>query len=585
MTPDPELLDGGPGHADASPTDRPEAAPGEPAPAREPRAAHDPEAAGEPRAAHDPEAAAEQLPSRVAWALPAAGAFAICLALQASTLMPGLGYWDTAEFQALGPVLGIAHPTGYPSYTLLLWLASVVLGPFGDPALRANLLSALLTSGAAALTAIAIVQLTRRPAIALAGAVALGLSPIAWQNAVRADPHPFHLFLVALLLVCLLGWSARERGGLPGSGRWLLAASAVYAVAVGNHALSLLLAPGIGIYVLLVSPRILWRRWRLVLGCGLVLVGLTVAIYAYLPLRSMMEPPLDYAHPADWVRTDASGRVTGGFRYLVLGEQFRGTFQPLPSLVEGARAVLDVLVANLGPAGWLAVLGLPLGFLRRPREMVLTIAWFVMTWVFSLGYLNAAIERYYLVPLLVGVLWAALAIDALWMLAVAAWRGYRPPAAGAGPSRTLRRALIVLAAAILLLPVVAPIPGRRDEVDASDDRSARAWLDATLAALPKDAVVISWWSYSTPLWYGRFVEGRRPDLTIIDDRTILDGDLGNVPGTIERYLGERPVFVVRLDRDLGEIEERWELEQVPGIPSGQRVFRVIDPAGASGDGV
>ena len=46
-------------------------------------------------------------------------------------------------------------------------------------------------------------------------------------------------------------------------------------------------------------------------------------------------------------------------------------------------------------------------------------------------------------------------------------------------------------------------------------------------ALDEDAVIISWWSFSTPLWYGRWVEGRREDVTIIDDRDILDdGQLG-----------------------------------------------------------
>ena len=62
------------------------------------------------------------------------------------TLMPDVNFWDTAEFQALGPVLGIAHPTGYPSYTLLLWVASVVLQPFGDAAFRADM-SFTITDG------------------------------------------------------------------------------------------------------------------------------------------------------------------------------------------------------------------------------------------------------------------------------------------------------------------------------------------------------------------------------------------------------------------------------------------------------
>jgi hypothetical protein len=40
-----------------------------------------------------------------------------------------VGTWDTAEFQAIGPVLGIAHPTGYHTNTQLAWAASVVLQP------------------------------------------------------------------------------------------------------------------------------------------------------------------------------------------------------------------------------------------------------------------------------------------------------------------------------------------------------------------------------------------------------------------------------------------------------------------------
>ena len=33
-------------------------------------------------------------------------------------------------------VLGTAHPTGFPTYVLLGWLASVLLQPFGEPAFR-----------------------------------------------------------------------------------------------------------------------------------------------------------------------------------------------------------------------------------------------------------------------------------------------------------------------------------------------------------------------------------------------------------------------------------------------------------------
>jgi len=505
-----------------------------------------------------------------AYILPALGAFAISLLLDVRTLMPDVGTWDTAEFQTLGPVLGIAHPTGYPTYTLLLWLASVVLQPFGDPAFRANLLSALLVSGAAALVAIAVVQLTRKPAIGLAAGALLAVGGIAWRDALRADPHTLHLFLTALLLVLLLAWEGRERVLAEKAGRWLLGASVVFGLSLGNHALTLLLAPGVAVFVLLVSPTILWRQWRLALGCAVAVVVTTVAVYAYIPLRALMDPPLDYAHPSTWER----------FKYLVLGEQFQSTFHQMPALSEGARTVWQELKDNLGLAAPLALLGIPVAAVRHVRVLALTGLWFLLTFLFALGYDNADIERYYLVPIMVAVIWAALAVDGIWDACVAVWRRFRPARAPRGVAVVLSG----IVAVALLAVVVAPVPQRYDSVDASSDTDARAWLDATMAALAPNAVVVSWWSYSTTLWYGHFVEGLRPDITIIDDRTILDEDLGDAGAVIEKYLGERPVYLVRLESDLIPIRAEYDLEPVAGLPPLTRVYRVVGRKGSNGPG-
>ena len=49
----------------------------------------------------------------------------------------------------------------------------------------------------------------------------------------------------------------------------------------------------------------------------------------------------------------------------------------------------------------LAAAGAILGLARHPRLTVLGLLWLGFTWAFAAGYPNAAIERYYLVPLLV----------------------------------------------------------------------------------------------------------------------------------------------------------------------------------------
>ena len=90
-----------------------------------------------------------------------------------------------------------------------------------------------------------------------------------------------------------------------------------------------------------------------------------------------------------------------------------------------------------------------------------------------------------------------------------------------------------------------------------------------------NAVIVSWWSYSTPLWYVQRVEGRRPDITIIDDRTRLDENLGGLTDAIDANLGVRPVYVIRLDRrEVALLAQRYDLDYIDGVDA-SALTRVI----------
>jgi len=84
--------------------------------------------------------------------LPALVVGLVALAAAWVALLPGLAFWDTGELQAVAPLMGTAHPTGFPTYVLLGWLASILLQPFGEPAFRMNLFSAICLSLAAGVT-------------------------------------------------------------------------------------------------------------------------------------------------------------------------------------------------------------------------------------------------------------------------------------------------------------------------------------------------------------------------------------------------------------------------------------------------
>jgi hypothetical protein len=523
-----------------------------------------------------------------------------------SGLMPGVAFWDTGEFQTVLPIMGTAHPTGYPTYVLLGFLGNILLAPLGEPAFRVTVLSLLAVAIAAAATVVLVRRLTGSTVIGIVTGLGLALTPVVWLNATRADPHPIHLAFVAVLLLVLVWWEQgrrelrdRDAASVPNApvddgaeadapattgpaanpplrpwppapatdadwrrvDRRLVLAAVLFGLAAGNHSLTLLLAPPIALYVLSVEPGI-WRRLRFVAACLVAAVVAVVLVYLELPIRGGLVPAsLIYGRPATW----------DGFWYIALAEQFRGSLgDPFADL--GTK--LDHLVAFANAQFGLLALAIPPAFIiaakRAPRFTLLTGLALLITLLFNEAYANADIERYYLGPVLWVWLWlgifAATLVDAVVAVAEAVVTRLRATGAAGGRRVTVVAAVIVAAA--VLLPTLADLGRRRQHADRSGDSGAQAWLDAALPAIPQAAVVVSWWSTSTPLWYAQKVEGLRPDLQIIDDRTMLDENLGRAPDVIDFYLGTRPVYVIRLPgADTDELTRQFDMHVVAGAGS------------------
>src|SRR4029078_1010458 len=87
----------------------------------------------------------------------------------------------------------------------------------------------------------------------------------------HADPHALHLAFVAAILWALVRWERARRDDPSRADRWLVGAAVLPGLSVGNHSLTLLLAPPIALYVLAVEPRIVFR-WKLVLACAVAVI-------------------------------------------------------------------------------------------------------------------------------------------------------------------------------------------------------------------------------------------------------------------------------------------------------------------------
>jgi hypothetical protein len=313
------------------------------------------------------------------------------------------------------------------------------------------------------------------------------------------------------------------------------------------------------------------RRPRLVAAALGTCLGVTALLYLELPLRAGPFPAaLVYDHPDTW----------SGFWGIVLARQFQGSFALFADLPTRVLDLADFAGSQLGILALIVPLAFVVTALRHPRYALLSGTATAVTCLFAAAYLNANIGRYYLGPALFAWSWLAVAAGA--GIEVVFDRARSHPAddeafdLAPAPRRLSQRASVALAVALaLLVPTAAGLPDRWQAADRSNDTIMADWLDDAMTMLEPDAVVVSWWSYSTTLWYGQRVEGRRADILIVDDSNIVNDGLGSAEDVIDEYLGARPVYVIRsTPSDIDALAVRYVLEPV-GRPTG--VYRVTGP--------
>ena len=335
-------------------------------------------------------ATGEQIPPTLGARLAPVVVFAVSLALYLRTLLPGMAFDDWGELQTVPHVLGIAHPTGYPTYILTAWLFELL--PIGSVAFRANLLAAVCVAVALAAMTSTTLRLGVRPAIAVAVAVATGAIGTVWGSAVVAEVNGLHLAFMALIVNRSLAWADERRT------RDLVLGGLLVGLSLGNHLLTAFVAPFFVLFALWEGRSTLLERKRLILAP--VLAGLAgLAVYLYIPIAASFSPPLPYNHPTTFEAV----------RFLVTGEQFRSQYaglftvaslgvlaDGLPRLWSTALSEATALVPILGLAG-LAIL-----VVRRPA-FGLACAGALLAGIYAwANYLR--LDHYLLVPwLLLGI--------------------------------------------------------------------------------------------------------------------------------------------------------------------------------------
>lgn len=422
--------------------------------------------------------------------LAGAGAGLLALILYLSTLAPTVLHYtadtkDAPVLPAAAYVLGISHPTGYPTYTILAHLFTYL--PVGDVAYRVNLASAVFGALAVATLYFVGTRLSGSVVAGVVAAMAFETSSLFWSQAVIAEVYTLHvLFLAAALLVLLL-WREKRQD------KYLLLAAGVIGLSMTHNPTSGLLLPTAAAFVLLVEPGKILDRKIILKGVGVFLISLLP--YAYLPIRARMDPPLQVRDPSDWE----------GFWNLVTGGEFKDRMWAFgPGELSGrVELYLDHLVGELH---WVfltaAVVGFAHTLLRDRAAFALLALPFGGFLLYALEYDIEDIEFYFIPTYAILAVWASVGL-------AATLRGAGRVAARRVPG--LRTATIV---ALSTLALSIPLWGFRDvyrEVDRSDDHEGRKIVEAVADNALPNALVIQ---HRSPLQYMRLVEGRREDVTL-----------------------------------------------------------------------
>ncbi|MBK9713276.1 MAG: DUF2723 domain-containing protein [Kouleothrix sp.] len=417
-------------------------------------------------------------------------------AAYARTLAPGVTWAndgaDSGDLVTAAATLGVAHPTGYPTYVLLARLFQAI--PLGDLAFRTNLLSAAAALGAALLVFLIVRRLLdgsrwRATVAATVAAIALGLSPVFWSQAVIAEVYSLNaLFVAAIVLFAL---QELERPGAS-AGRAGAAKGLLAGLALGNH-------------VTVALPALLWLgaaglrggpdgpRARLArLLWPLAGIGAGLLVYLYLPLRARAHPPVNWGDPQGW----------DGLWWVVSGRLYRGLAFGVPAAFVGGRveAWASLLARQFGLAGLIAgCAGLVYGAARARPFVWLTLGIAAATSAFAIGY-DTADSYAYLIPLyLIFAIWVGLGVERLLALA-GRWGAYGPAVVAVG------------LAGLLAWRGVGALPG----ADASQDRDAIVFAERALAAAPPGAIVLTTEDRdSFALSYYRYALGARPDVVVV----------------------------------------------------------------------
>lgn len=305
----------------------------------------------------------------------------IAFAVYIMTLAPTVWFIDSGELAAVATTLGIAHPTGYPLFTIIGHIFTLL--PIGSSEIyRLNLMSAFFCSlgifmfymlvkffmengtiaedkqaakqpkskNTKSPAAVVKEKVTAVPDIIVYtvsgfAALVLAFSKTYWAAANSVEVYPLHVFFLStLMLVFMKAVFSTKRNENEGSfitqNKYYLIFAFLLGLSFTNHLTTILLAPACLTLFFYTNVYDKQRLYKL-LGFMAVCFVIGFSVYLYLPIRANMNPTLIWGNPYNFER----------FYWHITGKQFS-------VWIFSAKGSIPAFLLLMGTTVGLAVYGL-----------------------------------------------------------------------------------------------------------------------------------------------------------------------------------------------------------------------------------
>lgn len=452
--------------------------------------------------------------------------FIITFVVYMLTMDPSMGYIDAGELSAVCATLGIAHPSGYPLFTLIGWVFAQL--PIAESVIvRLNIMAALFTAAGAG----AVLFLTReimlywvlwkkpefKDSIAakqkivevkdagiatmtgFVSALALAFSLTWWQQATSVEVYSLHALLLPLVILAFLRMLRRESVQEVRRDGWLFAF--LLGLAFTNHLTTIVLAPGF-LYLYFAQYGLKKSSVAKIAKLAPAFLG-ALLVYLYLPLRASADPILNWGDPSS---LDAFLKHITGGQYKVwmftgqdAGEQFK-TFW-LELFATGFNTIFTFLSLAVG-VGALALNAKGL----TAKMLVFTLLLFLSSLFYAINYDINDIRSYYLLAYVVAAIWIGVGTNYI---------SFRDDLSD-------KRKLSLLVEALLIggWQLIA----QWNDASEAENYLVEDYTRNMLTNLPQNAVIFStqWDFWVSSALYYQLVEGLRTDVVVIDKHLLRD---------------------------------------------------------------